>query len=87
MTPRAAQVNGLAKEYRRMIDHRQSFERKVRITFPIGAEIFYRHGDHLRFATVTGHLYGERLRVQGRTGKIYDIEANRIINEMSDRGI
>ena len=87
MTPRAAQVNALAKEYRRWIDARQKIERHVRITFPVGAEVFYRHGDHIRFATVVEHLYGFHLRLRGRTGKIYDIHANRIVQEMSERGI
>lgn len=50
--------------------------------FPLGSAVMYKHGNNTRFARVVDHnRYSPRLRVEGRNGSTYWLDAVRVIEE------
>lgn len=82
-----AAINKLAAVYRRWRKEQDAVTDLIKKTFPVGMEVQYRHGDHLRFAKVVDHCYGMDLLVTGRTSLRYRVGAARILDAMADRGI
>ena len=85
--PTKKDINKLAAVFRRWRKEQIALADLIEKTFPIGAEVFYQHGEILRFVTVSRHCFGLSLFVKGVTGTEYRIDAYRIIDAMADRGI
>ena len=85
--PTKKAINKLANVYRRWKKEQLEVSDLLQKTFPVGSEVFYQHGEVLRFVTVTRHCYGLDLFVKGVTGTEYRIGGYRVIDAMADRGI
>lgn len=79
MTDTRADLSRLGKAHRRMWAAREAYSDAVKACLPVGAVIEYKHGEHWREVTVTGHsMLGERVVVRGRGG-LYWVHAARFL--------
>lgn len=79
-------VDQLAHSFRKMNAEQARAGELTRKAFPIGSEVYWAHGDRLRYAEVIEHsTYGGlKVRVRGWYGKEYWIDAYKLVSEMSE---
>lgn len=72
----------LSDAFKAMRDAQNAAIELVDEAFPIGSEVFWAHGNRLRYATVIKHSGRLRINVRGTTGREYWMDIYSIISEM-----